>query len=185
MEEQEARQKLKASIDEAFRMPYEERVTYSICLVCYQLFQGLQHCAPASEVLPSLPKLEGVPVYFFGCWARAGHYLWDKEARHVRDLQVPEEFWSGKLDGGAFAATPQKDYRSPQPLGVVRLQLIIPAKGGPAWSVISMWDRSLDNRGNCNASFLAPGVFTTEEMWALAERDYPAIVKRIRNYKEK
>lgn len=98
---------------------------------------------------------------------------------------VPDEFAMGALDSSRFEATPQEPRKyATQPLGIVRLQQITPAKGGPAWTVLSMWDRSGDSRGNSNSSFLTVGVFTAEEMWALAERDFPTIVKRIREFKE-
>lgn len=100
----------------------------------------------------------------------------------VYGQQIPEDFAMGRLDGGRFEATPQTPPRyAAQPLGVVRLQHITPAQGGPAWTVLSMWDRSGDSRGNSNASFLTVGVFTAEEMWSLAERDFPQLVKRIKS----
>lgn len=125
-------------------------------------------------------------VYFFGCWRESGHFLYSKGGRMANDREVPDEFQMGKLDGASFNATPQTPYRYPphQPLGVVRLQHIAPAEGGPVWTVLSMWDRSGDSRYNSNASFLTVGVFTVEEMWSLAEKEFPALVERIRAHRD-
>ena len=133
-------------------------------------------------------EVNAVPheMYYFGCWWRSGHFLRDKRGQWVPYEALPTEFQGGKLDGKAFEATPQdpRAYSSPQPLGVVRLQHITPAQGGPAWSVLSMWDRSVDSRGNANASFIIPGIYTTEEMWQIAERDFSFVVRRIRRHRD-
>lgn len=132
-------------------------------------------------------EVNAVPheMFYFGCWWSAGHFLRDKRGAHVPSEAVPAEFQRGKLDGHAFNATPQALHHNlPQPLGVVRLQHITPAQGGPAWTVLSMWDRSVDSRGGSNASFLISGTYTIDEMWQIAERDFSFVVRRIRRHRD-
>ena len=47
------------------------------------------------------------------------------------------------------------------------------------WTVLAMWDRSIDTRAACNAAFIAEGEYTHAEMWALARQHYPKIVARL------
>lgn len=119
------------------------------------------------------------PVYFFGVWSEAqkGHFLYEKGGFSISEEKLPPDV-RGKLDcGERFMPTPfdsRRPYQNtPQTLGIVKTQNIPGHQGGWEWTVMSMWDRSADHRGNCNASFLTCGVFTTEEMWRLAERDFP------------
>lgn len=119
-------------------------------------------------------------VYFFGCWNRPGHFLYDVSGRMVHSQRLPAELQMGKLDSPAFEATPTPH----QPLGVTRLQHITPREGAPAvWTALSMWDRSGDTRPGSHSIFLALGVFTEDEMWAIAARDFPEVVKRIKSQK--
>jgi hypothetical protein len=48
------------------------------------------------------------------------------------------------------------------------------------WSVLAMWDRSIDTRGACNAAFIAEGELTHAELWVLAKQHYPKIVARLK-----
>jgi hypothetical protein len=48
------------------------------------------------------------------------------------------------------------------------------------WTVLAMWDRSIDTRGACNAAFIAQGEHTHAQMWALARLQYPKIVARLK-----
>lgn len=142
------------------------------------------------EALHVTPNLLDHPyeVLYFGAWSETqrGHSMWDKRGRSVRYDAIPQELAGGNLDcGDGFTPTRYERYKDhPQPLGVVKTQQVIPAAGGLAWTVMSMWDRSADPRGNCNAHFLVVGIFSTDEMWQLAARDFPHQVKRIREYKE-
>jgi hypothetical protein len=47
------------------------------------------------------------------------------------------------------------------------------------WTLLAMWDRSMDTRPGSNAVFLMPGTWTEAQMWDEARRQYPHIVKRL------
>lgn len=48
------------------------------------------------------------------------------------------------------------------------------------WSVMAMWDRSMDTRPNSNAAFVAEGLLTHAEMWAAARQHFPQVVARLK-----
>lgn len=48
------------------------------------------------------------------------------------------------------------------------------------WTVMAMWDRSIDTRGASNAAFISEGRLTETEMWALAREYFPTIVARLK-----
>lgn len=119
-------------------------------------------------------------VYYFGCWDRPGHYLHEPGGRTVpyetvgpftgavpRGDQLP-------LDG-TFAPGPRSRWR-----GDIEDETAVALTHIRGWTVLAMWDRSVDTRGACNAAFIAEGSNTMAEMWALARQHYPEIVKRLR-----
>jgi hypothetical protein len=109
-------------------------------------------------------------TYFFGVRSAhdKGHFLYLMDARqHAsrEDERLPFKFHI--LDG---ALLPQNTC---QPQGECHLAYI----GG--WTILSMWDRTADARGNSNASFLFEGQFTMEEAKELAAKHHPTMWKRI------
>ncbi len=81
--------------------------------------------------------------FYFGCWDRPGHFLYDTSGR-CSDRQTPADFPVEYriLDGGLLPPNqPQKQGR----LSVWRTN---------GWAIISFWDRSVDSRGGCNSAFV-------------------------------
>ncbi len=107
--------------------------------------------------------------YYFGCVEKSGHYLFGPG---------PREVYRPMPDGWPFGNYGEKlDGRFP-PLG--------PEKMGRAtihvfhgWTVMAMWDRTVDKRGACNSSFVAHGRHSFDEMVALAKEHFPTVWDRI------
>lgn len=114
------------------------------------------------------------PVYYFGCWDRPGHYLVDPNNRHI-DRAGP--FTAGNLDGSfpPHIPLPGGNYRQ-----LIEDETIASLAHWKGWTVLAMWDRSVDTRGACNAAFVVEGEHTHAEMWALAREHFPKIVGRLK-----
>lgn len=110
-------------------------------------------------------------VYFFGVISadHQGHYLYDANGQAV---------WSSKslnllpfryaiLDGGLL------------PPGLVEEQGKLHLAVINGWTILGMWDRSADTRGNCNASFIVEGVHALDVMIAISKDTFPNIWTRI------
>jgi hypothetical protein len=75
---------------------------------------------------------------------------------------------SVEIDGGyAF-----KD--ASEPLGVAAVHLF------DEWTLVSLWDRSVDKRRACNCSFIVRGHHTFDQVITLAEKHFPQIYKRLK-----
>jgi len=113
-------------------------------------------------------------VYYFGCWDQVGHYLHEPSGRTVR---AAGPFTDGNLDG----TFPPKIHK---PGGSYNERIedesIAVLAHWRGWTVLAMWDRSIDTRGACNAAFVANGEHTHADMWALARQHYPTIVARLK-----
>lgn len=112
----------------------------------------------------------GVPaqrdVYYFGCVNGIGHGLYNSRGHHIHYADgMP---WTVKqLDCGLLSASygqRQGDAALVQTHG---------------WTALSFWDRTVDGRGNSNSAFVARGLFTLEEMKALARAAFPDIFSRL------
>lgn len=110
-------------------------------------------------------------TYFFGVIdaRKKGHFLYDSNEQQVWDKQRVNQipFNYVILDGGLLV----------QPEEQCRLHLA-QING---WTVLGMWDRTADKRGACNASFIAEGLFTIEEMEEIAKSTFPNQWNRIQN----
>jgi hypothetical protein len=112
-------------------------------------------------------------MLYFGCWNGAGHFLHTSDGRSVypdraRMLGCP--FTAGQLDG---LFTPRNADQKEEDTELVHVH---------GWTVLAMWDRSVDNRPGSNAAFLMPGMYDRDLMWTAAERIYPQIVRRLRAF---
>jgi hypothetical protein len=106
-------------------------------------------------------------IYFFGCYQNLGHYLYEAGRRyHVQNPGLP---WTdNELDGGLAPKN-----RDEQTLGRATLH----HRAG--WTAMAMWDRSLDQRFNSNAAFIARGEHGFGEMLRLAREGFPDVLARI------
>jgi len=115
-----------------------------------------------------------VTVYYFGCWNQAGHYLHEPSGKTIH---AAGPFTDGSLDGTfpPHIHKPGGGYRE-----ILEDETIASLAYWRGWTVLAMWDRSVDKRGGCNAAFVAEGEHTHAEMWALARQNYPQIVARLK-----
>lgn len=109
-------------------------------------------------------------VYFFGVISpnKLGHFIYPADGHYIS----PQErrslpFSEGILDAGLLPRN------VPERQGDLYLSVI------NGWTILGMWDRTGDKRGQSNASFLAEGVHTIEEMKEIAAKEFPEIWDRI------
>lgn len=112
------------------------------------------------------PFQEG-DMFFFGCGREVGHYLFDRHMRHIYQVGP----WRGENLDGVY--TPGR-LESREDETAVRLTQV------DGWTLIGMWDRSVDRRPNSNATFLAPGLLAASSMWDIAKVAFPSIVARLK-----
>jgi len=119
--------------------------------------------------------------FYWGCWGGrgSGHRCLDIHGRHVSSDDRPEELSDKHLDN-SYPATLSIPNRFPpnQPLGVQRL-VHVKTSTGAVWTLLSMWDRSGDERFGSHSNFVAEGEKTRDEMKALIHEHFPALYKRI------
>jgi hypothetical protein len=48
------------------------------------------------------------------------------------------------------------------------------------WTVVSFWDRSVDDRGGCNSSFIVPGDWTFNQVIEISKVRFPWVWERIK-----
>ena len=117
-------------------------------------------------------------AYFFGCVDRPGHFMRDANLQ-MAERNCPSPWRPGDIDckmqPGCDAST--RAYGTPdfQPEG---LSLLHHHTDG--WTALSFWDRSIDKRGGCNATFIFRGVFDFEEMRTLASKHFPTVWQRFK-----
>lgn len=100
-------------------------------------------------------------TYYFGCDGQAGHYM------HRPNMSTDWDFcrsnpWGYSIDSGLLKGSKER--------------YVLTHKDG--WTALSFVDNTVDSRPGSNSSFLAEGNFTLEEMFSIAQRDFPAIARR-------
>lgn len=109
-----------------------------------------------------------IQVFFFGVKSPSekGHFLYAEGMLAVYG-SPPLPFKFQILDGSFL--------QQPETQGRLHLAII------NGWTILGMWDRTGDPRMGSNASFVAQGVHTIEEMKVIAQDAFPAIWNRIHN----
>lgn len=108
-------------------------------------------------------------MLFFGCWERPGHELRDQYGTIISGYDRGRSpFRPGQLDD-TFA-----------PRGVDQREDVTNVVHVHGWTVLAMWDRSVDTRGGCNAAFLDVGHHDEAEMWRRAHAAFPRIAARLK-----
>lgn len=105
--------------------------------------------------------------YYFGCHERPGHYLWTERcslADRIAKTVLPFRYTI--LDAGLL---PEVGDQTEGLATIVHW---------PNWTVISFWDRSVDNRGGCNSAFLIPGRLTFAEAIKVSKQKFPWVWQR-------
>lgn len=114
--------------------------------------------------------VRGEPMQFFGVWGvtRPGHFVHDEDGNTVRPQhQIVSD---GDLDG----KMPPRLRGEPE--DVVSL---VYYRGA---TILAMWDRSADDRGQCNAAFIQRGTWSRDDMMAEARRLFPTITARLKAF---
>lgn len=113
-------------------------------------------------------------VYYFGPLARSGHFMYNPDGYTVmrdEEEKIPWKPWDidGKLQPGCYQhpRDGRWEHNGPENEG----EALLHHKDG--WTALSFWDRTIDTRYACNSTFIANGIFTFEEMVALAKEKFP------------
>lgn len=105
-------------------------------------------------------------VLCFGCIGVAGHYLHSKVNR-VSHEDTP---WGTKLDGGLLTDDYYKADTSVT--GKVHEHHL------QGWTAVSCWDRSGDDRGGSNTTFLTHADLSGSQLIELAKEQWPEVFAR-------
>ena len=101
-------------------------------------------------------------VFYFGCWNTPGHFLVKPGGVHVHKAGP---FDAGRIDG-FFTPASEADLTA----------TITHIKG---WTIMAMWDRSVDTRPGSNCAFIMEGIHNFEAMLEAARKSFPHIVARL------
>lgn len=104
-------------------------------------------------------------MLFFGCLYAPGHFLHAPGGQTTRGSGCPLE--SHQIDGifvPRIAGEPQHATQLTHIHG---------------WTVLAMWDRTIDSRPGCQAVFLERGRLLEETMWEIAAREFPKVTVRL------
>lgn len=116
--------------------------------------------------------------FYFGCWGRVGHYLWAPGMVYV-GYCGHRPFTLQDLDGRLQPPRPRNrtfDNDVDQPQGLARLT------HRDGWTVLSFWDRSVDDRGCSHSTFVLPGIRAFDAAVIAAREAFPEVWARI-NFK--
>ena len=119
--------------------------------------------------MPANPSPAPAPaIYYFGCWHRAGHYLYTMTGSFLTTRAVPEDFpcLLAALDGGFLPSHLSQDEGRAT---LVHLN---------GWTLLSFWDNSGDTRPNSCSTFVLRGLHTFAETCALAREGFPRVWAR-------
>lgn len=106
-------------------------------------------------------------VAFFGCWDRAGHFIYGTDGMTLRSFGpfVPES-----LDGTLL----RNGHRIPGQVDVTCFK---------DYTVIAFEDYTVDRRPGSNGAFIVEGwALTRQQCWKAAEERYPHIIARLRGH---
>lgn len=124
----------------------------------------------ARALIDGTADLSTPPVtrrYYGGCIGQAGHCIFDIHGQaHYRNLPIPWESWDGPLQ--------------PKHTGIEGQALIHYKReeGGPIWTCLSFWDRTVDKRGNSSSNFFADSHLSFADALADAREHWPDIFRR-------
>lgn len=107
-------------------------------------------------------------TFFFGVISpnQAGHFLWTPDGKRA-PYRHPLPFKDYLLDG---CLLPPNEPQTQAKLYIAHIN---------GWTILSCWDRTGDERGNSNASFLFEGVWEQDQAEAFAQHHYQTLWQRI------
>ena len=100
--------------------------------------------------------------YLFGCLRGKGHFLYDSNGRGVSEAGP---FKENEIDGTFCPKLSDQDQAFAS----------LVYKNG--WTIMAMWDRSIDKRFASNIAFIAEGQLTQQQMWETANHYFPDRIK--------
>jgi hypothetical protein len=118
-------------------------------------------------------------LYYFGCWAGVGHYL---RLPNGRDPGYAGPFRDFDLDG--YYAPRTEDHpkwkADPSQRRQYQDETLAALYHIDGWTLLAMWDRSVDMRHGSNCVFLKQGMWSHEDMWFQIKMIYPSIYARLK-----
>lgn len=109
-------------------------------------------------------------MVYFGPYKESGHFFYDETGWRLMRDEVQKLPWQHELDGtlqpGQVLWRGEWVQRGPRIEG----EALLHHKDG--WTALSMWDSSVDTRPGCNSTYIAQGIFTFDEMVALAKERF-------------
>lgn len=110
-------------------------------------------------------------MVYFGPYREAGHFFFDENGWQLMRDEVRKLPWQYELDGtlqpGQVLWRGHWVQRGP----MIQGEALLHHKDG--WTAISMWDSSVDTRPGCSSTYIAKGIFTFDEMIAMAKERFP------------
>lgn len=107
------------------------------------------------------------PVLYFGCVDRAGHYVWLPGGQRWAERGTPWKDFLTYTDGKWAPPESQREF-------VAHVHHLFTGQ----ITLLSYWDRTVDQRQQSSSTFLALGELTYDEMAALAEESFPDVWSR-------
>lgn len=107
-------------------------------------------------------------AFYFGCWDRLGHFLFDVHGRTRREGTLPADFpvMTHALDGAMLGYDRQQ---------VEGRAYVAHVRG---WTILSFWDRSVDKRYACSSNFILRGTLGFDAAVAKARAAFPQVWQR-------
>lgn len=138
-----------------------------------------------NDMVPRFKKMNVTKAYYFGCYKGVGHGLYEHgEMRPIYTIRDRDDnqfpFNPDTLDGkyAPGGHTTGHSSTASQRLGQVAVHHV------EGWTIIAMWDRSVDSRGNSNAAFIFNDPdLNFDAAMAEAVHFFPDIMSRISNQK--
>jgi len=107
-----------------------------------------------------------LPLLYFGCQRRSGHFFWAPNGRsYLYNPPIPPD-----LANGFDKAHPPQGTREANRYVVRHLH---------GYTVLAFWDYSVDSRPGSNSAFIAPGNITDADVLALAAEYFPDVLARV------
>lgn len=118
----------------------------------------------------SKEQIENGTIYYFGCMSDAGHHLYSPSGKSGRDslciYDLPKPLYPSIDTGYCSKDKAEGSYYY--------------TKDSVGFSIISIWDNSIDSRPGSHATFLTTPIMSHDELLAAAKKTWPKIFGRMR-----
>ena len=106
-------------------------------------------------------------MFYFGPYARSGHFFFYEDGQEVMRVEREKIEWKDyEVDGTMQPGRVQWRKHWIQKGPMVQGQALLHHRNG--WTALSFWDCTIDTRPNCTSTYIAEGMFTFEQMVAMA-----------------